>query len=147
MITNWTAADMAELGHRHARLEGERTLDALMDTLCADPVYEFHPAGLTFSGGDTTHRYYDQFIREFMSRIQGYDLVDEWVNERSVAQEYVIRIKREHSIIALRTVGVLFLDPSSIESGDPRLGGERIYGSEQLVREFTGEMYRELKPL
>ncbi|CAA0095893.1 Uncharacterised protein [Halioglobus japonicus] len=53
----------------------------------------------------------------------------------------------ENSVIALRTVGVLFVDAKSIESGDPRLGGERIYGSEQLVREFTGDIYSELKPL
>ena len=146
-MTHWTTADMAELGHRHARLEAERKLDALMQTLCAEPVYEFHPMGLTFSGGDTTRRYYDQFIREFMPRIQGYELVDEWVNEQSVAQEYEIRVKTGGSIIALRTVGVLFLDADSVQTGDPRLGGERIYGSDQLVREFTGEMYSELKPL
>ena len=147
MTAGWTAADMAELGHRHARLEGECKLDELMETLCADPVYEFHPMGLTFRGGDTTRRYYDQFIRRFIPRIQGYDLVDEWFNERSVAQEYEIRVEREGAIIALRTVGVLFVDEDSIASGDPRLGGERIYGGEQLVREFTGEMYAELKPL
>ncbi len=143
-MTNWTVADMLELGHRHARLEAERSLDALMDTLGAEPVYEFHPTSLSFRGGEMTRRYYDQFLNDFMSRIQGYDLLDEWGSERSVAQEYAIHVEIGGATETLRTVGVLFVDPPSIAAGDPRLGGERIYGSELLVRQFAGEMYGEL---
>jgi len=146
-MANWTVADMAELGHRHARLEGERKLDELMDTLCAKPIYEFHPMSLTFRGGETTRRYYDQFIRDFMSRIQGHDLLDEWVSQRSVAQEYDIHVEVGGAIKTLRTVGILFVDPPSIAAGNPRLGGERIYGSELLVRQFAGAMYDELEEL
>ena len=146
-MTTWTVADMAELGHRHAQLEAERKLDELMDTLCAEPVYEFHPMALTFRGGEATRRYYEQFIRDFMSRIQGYDLLDEWVNEHSVAQEYDIHVEIGGQVETLRTVGILFGDRASITTGDPRLGGERIYGSERLVRQFAGAMVEELEPL
>ncbi len=146
-MADWTVADMAELGHRHARLEAEQELDALMDTLCAEPVYEFHPQGLSFRGGDATRRYYEQFIRDFMSRIQGYDLRDEWVNERAVAQEYDIHVEIDGSVETLRTIGILFVDPPSIETGDPRLGGERVYGGERLVRQFAGAMYDELRAI
>ena len=146
-MATWTVADMAELGHRHARLEAERKLDELLETLCAEPVYEFHPISRTLRGGEATRRYYEQFIRDFMSRIQGFDLLDEWVNERAVAQEYDIHVEIGGSTETLRTIGILFVDPASIAAGDPRLGGERVYGSDLLVRQFTGSMFEELQIL
>ena len=91
---------MYELGTRHARLEAEKQLDALMDTLIENPVYEFYPLRLTMHGGDTVRRYYQQFMDDFMNKISGY-----------------------------------------------RLGGERIYGSERLIRLMTGTLFDELSPM
>ncbi len=138
--TDWNVERMLELGHRHAQLETERRLDPLMDTLVAEPVYEFHPLGMGLSGGERVRRYYAQFFERFMTRIVGYELLDEWANERSVVQEYDIELDVDGTKETHRVVGILFAE------GD-RLGGERVYGSERIVRLMLGDLFDELEPL
>lgn len=140
MSEDWNAERMAELAHRHARLEAEQKLEPLLETLVDDPVYEFHPSNLRMRGGDTVRRYYDQFFRDFMSKIEGYELIDEWVNERSVAQEYDITVRVDGALETHRVIGILFAE------GD-RLGGERIISSQRIVELFCGEMIDELTTL
>jgi hypothetical protein len=145
----WTADDMAALGHLHARLEAEQKLEPLLDTLVAEPVYAFHPLGLGFSGADFTRHYYAQFFEDFMSRIVGHALLDEWVNERSVVQEYDITCRVEGGSETHRVVGILFVDDAdpATPTSARKLGGERIFGSEALVRLMTGKLYDELQPI
>ena len=81
----WSVERMLALAHRHADLEAKRELEPLLATLVAEPVYEFHPIGKKMSGGAATRRYYEQFFADFMEKIVGYDLLDEWCNERSAA--------------------------------------------------------------
>jgi hypothetical protein len=137
---SWDAEKMLELGRRHAEIEARRDLDALMATLVADPVYEFHPLGLTLRGGEAVRRYYAQFFENFMAHIERYELVDEWVNERSVVQEYEITLRFDGVLETHRTIGILFAEGEL-------LGGERIYGDEALVRRMAGMLFHELKPL
>ena len=140
MADGWNADEMLELGTRHARLEAERDLDALMDTLVGEPVYEFHPLGRTLRGGAAVRRYYEQFFADFMEKIVGYELVDEWVNERSVAQEYAITLQVDGRPETHRVIGVLYAEGAL-------LGGERIYGGERIVRLMAGKMFDELEEL
>lgn len=140
MGESWDTDRMLELGRRHASLEARRELDALMETLVGDPVYEFHPLGLRLSGGARVRRYYRQFFENFMERIVGYELLEEWVNETSVAQEYDITVELEGVRETHRVLGVLYADGSL-------LGGERIYGSERILRLMAGPMFAELEPL
>lgn len=136
----WTKEKMYELGTRHARLEEEMDLDGLMKTLVDDPVYEFYPLELTMSGGDNVRRYYKQFMANFMRKIVGYKLLDEWVSEASVVQEYDITTDSDGLVETHRTVGILFAEGEL-------LGGERIYGSHRLVELMTGEMFGELQAI
>jgi len=149
MAEPWNVEKMLALGHLHADLEAKREIDPLMETLVPDPVYEFHPLGRTMRGGERVRRYYEQFFSDFMEKITGYVLVDEWANARSVVQEYDISVAVEGAPQTHRVVGILYAEDIA-SAADPtalRLGGERIYGSETLVRLFAGALYDELVPL
>jgi hypothetical protein len=134
---------MVELGHRHAQLEAERKLEPLMETLVPHAVYEFHPMGLSMRGSVSVRRYYEQLLGRFMTWVRGYELLDEWANEGSVAQEYDIQVQVDGGPVEThRVVGILFHEP-----GTDLLGGERVYGGERIVRLMVGELYDELEPL
>ncbi len=62
------------------------------------------------------------------------------MSEGSVAQEYDITVELDGAHETHRVLGVLYA------SGN-LLGGERIYGSERVIRLMLGEMFDELKPL
>ena len=142
-MSDWSPERMLELGHRHARLEAERQLEPLMQTLVPDAVYEFHPMGLAMRGNANVRRYYEQLLGRFMTWVRGYELLDEWANEHSVAQEYDIQVQVDTGRLEThRVVGILFRAP-----GTELLGGERVYGGERIVRLMTGELYDELGPL
>ncbi len=141
----WSLSDMIELGHRHARLEAERRLDPLMETLVESPSYEFHPLGLGMSGGDRVRRYYAQFFESFMEKIVGYELLHEWADERAVVQEYDIRVRDGGIAETHRVIGILFAEDTP--DGRTRLGGERIYASERCVRLMAGDVFDEFEPL
>lgn len=130
---------MHELGSRHARLEAEQKLDATMDTLVEDPVYEFHPVG-RIRGRDLVQRYYEALFSGFVTRARDTALVDEWVNAGSLAQEYEVTLEIDGSLETHRIVGVLVRD------GD-LLGGERIFASERCLRLMLGDVFDELEPI
>lgn len=135
-----TAQQVLELARAHSGAEERRELEPLMATMVPDPVFEFHPPGAQLRGGARIRRHYEQFIARFMPLVEGTELLGEWVSGTGAVHEYRLDLrvdgKRErHAIVA-----VLYA------SGD-RLGGERLYGSERLMRLMLGEMYDELEPL
>ena len=81
-----------------------------------------------------------EFFENFMARIAGYELLEEWANETSVAQEYSITVSVDAKPETHRVIGILYAEGE-------RLGGERIYGSERVVRLMAGEIFAELEPL
>jgi hypothetical protein len=135
----WNAEKMRELGARHATLEAKRDLEGVMATLVEDPVYEFLPVGLGMRGGSRVRRYYENLFSTFIPATRDYRLVDEWVNERSLAQEYEIELEFSGRREMHRVVGILYA------SGE-LLDGERVYASERCIRLMTGGLYDELTP-
>jgi len=131
---------MAELGARHADLEGRGELDALLETLAPDPVYEFHPARLCMRGDAMVRRFYAQFCERFLPMQEGYTLVASWASETSVAQEYDVWVRADGGVERFRVLGILYA------RGD-RLGGERVYAPERFIRLMTGDLFEELEPL
>lgn len=131
---------MAELGARHADLEGRGELDALLETLAPDPVYEFHPARLCMRGDAMVRRFYIQFCERFLPMQEGYTLVASWASRTSVAQEYDVSVRVDGVAERFRVLGILYA------RGD-RLGGERVYAPERFVRLMTGDLFEELEPL
>jgi len=138
--SNWNAAAMRELGMRHAQLEAEGKLDLVMDTLVADPVYEFWPIGLRMRGRAKVRRYYEHLISTFYGEQKSYRLIEEWLSERSLAQEYEMVVQFDSGIEAHHVIGILFA-----ENG--LLGGERIWGSKAILKKMVGPVWDELEPI
>ncbi len=88
--SGWNAERMLELANRHARLEGQRRLDDLMETLIETPVYEFPVQGLALRRGANVRRYYRQFFDHYMSRVSGARLLGQWADESAVARDDAI---------------------------------------------------------
>jgi hypothetical protein len=136
----WTAREMLDLAHLHARLEEERDLERLMDTLVAEPVYEFHPMAVTLSGGERIRRYYAQFFERFMPLISGHTMIGESASEQIVTQEYDITLDVDGRSETHRVVGVLYADGAL-------LAGERLYGSDRILVLFLGDLLEECVPM
>ena len=131
---------MRELGERHARVEAERQLEPLMATLVAEPVYEFHTLGLCLRGGANVRRYYRQFFEDYMSRIVGGERLGSWVDERAFVLESAIRVRADGGTEVHRVLSILYAEGE-------RLGGERIYAGERVIRAMAGRMFDELEPV
>ena len=139
------ASRMIALGERHARLESRRELDGLIDTLVAEPVYEFHTIGRRLVGGARVRRYYMQFFDGYMSRIVGGRRIGRWASEGAFVLENSIEVRGEHGAEEHRVISVLFAADAA--APDPRLGGERIYASEHVIRMMAGELFEALEPI
>jgi hypothetical protein len=140
MSQGWSAEKMLELGRAHAGAEARADLEATMATMVAEPFYEFHPIGLSLSGGDAVRRWYRQFYESFLPKTAGYRLLEEWVTERSLAQEYDIALRIDGAVESFRVIGILYAEGEL-------LGGERLYASERFFRQLAGPMFEELAPL
>lgn len=136
--STWNAEAMLELGTRHARLEAEGRLDEVMETLVEDPVYEFWPIGLRLRGRDGVRRYYEHLMGTFFGEQKSYCLIEEWLTERSLAQEYAMTVQFDAGLETHRVIGILF-------ARDGLLGGERIWGSEAILRKMVGPIWDELE--
>ena len=136
----WNAERMLELATRHARVESQKRLADLMDTLVPEPTYEFLVQGLTLRGGANVRRYYRQFFDDYMSRVTGGRLLGQWGDEKAVAREDLIEVVDADGPQVQRVMSVLFAEGE-------RLGGERIYASDRVVQMMAGKMFGELEPL
>jgi hypothetical protein len=140
MAGEWSADRMRELGERHAQLEAEGDLEGTMATLVDDPVYEFWPIGRRARGREAISRYYQHLFDVFIPKQRGYRLVDEWLSEGSLAQEYAIEINGEHGPVTHQVIGILWAEGAL-------MGGERIWASEECLREMVGPLFEELEPI
>jgi hypothetical protein len=135
---SWTVEDMYELGTRHANLEAKLDLEATLATLVESPVYEFHPLRRRMLGMQQVRRYYEHLFGSFIPRTRSYQLVQEWVNTGSVAQEYDIDVEVDGVVERHRVLGVLVAEGRL-------LGGERVYASERCARLMVGDLLDELE--
>jgi hypothetical protein len=135
------ADQMRELGVLHLRLEAERRLEPLLETLTSAPVFEFHPLGLRLRGAERVRRFYDQYFRNFLPAIQAYTIINECPNERSYVQEYDVMVRIEAQLEGYRVLTVLFSDDGDV------FAGRRIYANDRAIKLMLGELYSELEPL
>ncbi len=140
MTSQPTVKQMYELGTRHAALEARLDLEGTLATLVDEPVYEFLPMGLRMQGGAQVRRYYEHLFSSFIPSTRSYRLVQAWVNETSVAQEYDIEVEVDGAVECHRVLGVLL-------AASELLSGERVYASERCARLMLGDLMDELTPL
>jgi hypothetical protein len=131
-------AKVLAIGNEHARIETERDLEGTMATLAPDPVYAFLPVGGLLRGREGVRRYYEHLMDEFLPRVESSVLVDQWCNERALAQEYDVDVRLDAGVVRHRLLGILLV-------GERQLTGERIYGSEAALRLMLGDLYDALE--
>ena len=89
--------------------------------------------GWKMRGRELVVRYYEHLFSHFIPRTRGVRLLEEWVNESSVAQEYEINIEVDGGDVeSHRVIGLLCAQGAL-------LGGERIYASERCARLMAGD--------
>ncbi|MCH2170192.1 nuclear transport factor 2 family protein [Myxococcota bacterium] len=135
-----TPDQVLELAQLHSELESSRDLEPLLATLDDEPVFEFHPPGATLSGMDRLRRYYQHFLNDFMPTIEETYLMGEWSGPDAVTFEYQLRLRVGGQLEDHQLVSVMFV------CGD-RLGGERLYGDERLLKLMLGPLFAELEPI
>ncbi len=140
MAEQWDATKMHKLGSRHAQLEADGDLDGVMATLVDNPVYEFWPIGLRATGRDSIRRYYEHLLGVFIPTQHGYRLVEEWLSDHSLIQEYEIEIEGPNGRGTHQVIGILWADGEL-------MGGERVWASETCLRAMLGPFFDELEPI
>jgi hypothetical protein len=131
-----TRDELIAVAHAHAAAEAVGDLETVFATLEDDPRYELQPIGLVFDGMDNVRRYYDYFFSTFQPLIAGYALRGEAATADGVMQEYTIwtRTGPDDALERHEVIGILTF-------GADRLSGERVYGSERLLRLMFGPVY------
>jgi len=133
---------LVAIAREHATAEGVGDVETVLRTLEGDPVYELQPVGLEFRGMDAVRAYYDYFFSTFSTFVAGAALRGESVAADGVVQEYTIWTKtgprsglERHEVVGILTFGA------------DRLSGERVYGSERLLRLMFGPVYDMSTPI
>jgi len=134
---------MYALGMKHATLEGGGDLEGTMATLIEEPVYEFWPMGKRMTGTAQVRRYYEHLINDFMPSQIGYEMIAETLSESALSQEYIIEINGADGPEKHRVLGILF----AAEDGSGLMGGERIWGSDEFLRQMIGPVWDELETI
>ncbi len=92
-------------------------------------------------GRELVQAYYKHLFASFMPMARGATLLGEWCNETSFAEEYRIEILVDGVVESHQTLGIMLVD------GD-YLTGERIWGSERLLRLMMGDaIFEQLEPI
>lgn len=129
------------VARRHSEVETAGDLEATMGTLDDDPCYEFWPLGVELRGRDAVRRYYEHLIAEFLPRVASYEVRSQWVTDVGVGQEYKLYLDGPDGPARHDIIGILAF-------GTPgRLSGERIWGSDELLKTMVGPALDETTPL
>jgi hypothetical protein len=136
-----TIEELVRIARAHAAAEAADDFETTMATLEADPVYELLPMGVALRGRAAAEAYYEYFCSTVEAMVTGYALRNEWVNDRGLAQEYLIEVRGDsgsrerHRVMAVLTFG------------DVALSGERIYASDRLLGLLFGPTLALATPL
>jgi hypothetical protein len=137
-----TLDELISLALAHAGAEALDDPAPVLATLEDDCVYEVQPMGIVLEGLDLAKRYYDHFFSTFRPQVAGYTMRSGWHDERGVGQEYTIwtRTGPDGDLERHEVIGILTF-------GRDRLSGERVYGSDRLLRLMFGPVLDEGRPI
>jgi hypothetical protein len=136
-----TREELLQVAYAHAAAEAEGDMQTTLDTLEDDCVYEFQPSRLVLRGKELATRYYQYFFDNDAMTIDSFDMLNEWVTDDGLGQEYVIHVtladgtKRDFNIVGILTFG------------KDKLSGERLYASDEFLDLLVGPIYAEAVPM
>ena len=136
-----TTEELVRIARAHAAAKAADDFDITMATLEADPVYELLPKGVALRGRAAAEAYYEHFFSTVKAMVTGYELRNEWVNDRGLAQEYLIEFRGDDgSRERHRVMAVLMF-------GEVALSGERLYAGDRLLQLLFGPTLALATPL
>jgi hypothetical protein len=133
-------AELIEVAHRHAAAEAAADIEGTMNTLEGEPVYELYPVGLQMRGMTRVRRYYEYFFTQVLPETLGYQLLNAWVNDIGLLEEYDIDCRIDGVKQTFRVLSIL-------KFGAQALSGERLYADEKFLRFLFGPLWQEMEPL
>jgi hypothetical protein len=136
-----TIEEFAAIAERHSQAEAEDDLATTLATLDAEPVYELQPVGRRLVGREKTERYYRWFFENFKPRVVDYTMRIGGTNDIGVIHEFAIRVRNDDGGIEEHALAGILL------FGDEQLSGERVWGSERILRMIFGPLYDETEPI
>ncbi len=141
-MTAATIDQLLAVAMAHAEAEALDDPEPVLRTLEEDCVYELQPMGVVLEGMDLARRYYDYFFSTFRPLVEGYTLRSEWHDEHGLGQEYTIwtRTGPGGSLERHEVIGILTF-------GRDKLSGERVYGSNELLRLMFGPVIDAGRPI
>jgi hypothetical protein len=131
------------LCHAHAAAEATFDADRVLATLVREPRYEFFPLAASLAGRSNVEWFYRHQYPRFFAHVAGYELIDEWSNERAALQEYRIDVRGDDDrVVTYRVMSMMPVDePTGL------LTGERLYCDDGFVRALLGTLYDEIRSL
>ncbi len=136
-------SDVLALCREHAAAEAVFDVEGILATLVPDPTYAFYPANRSLSGWANIEAFYRTEYPRFARTVREFDLIGEWVNERTAVQEYVIDVGGSSADV--HTYRVMSLMP--VDEAVGRLSGETLYCAEGFVRHLLGDLWDQTEPL
>lgn len=133
---NWHRR-MVELADEHVRTETRGELEACLETIEEDCVYELHPMGVVVRGRDAMRKAYGNLQQVFQPSVIKTELRARWTADDHIGQEY--RITLPDATGTVRTFSVVGL----LMFGDELLSGERIYAHDDFHRLCYGPVVDE----
>jgi steroid delta-isomerase-like uncharacterized protein len=74
---------------RHLLAESRRNIEALLDNLCADPIYKIMATSATFKGQQQVRQFYADLFEGIPAA--NFELVNSFVGEEGVVAEVILR--------------------------------------------------------
>ena len=115
------------LWQRHVLAENRRSIQDLLETLCADPIYKIMATSATFKGRAQVAQFYHHLFEGIPNAT--FELVNAFVGEEGVVEEAILRGTQRGILFGLPPTGREIALPLTIVL--PILGGqimgERMY--------------------
>lgn len=108
------------LWQRHVLAENRRSIEGLLETLCAEPVYKVMATSEEYHGKEAVAQFYRALFEGVPDAT--FELVDVFVSETGVVEESILRGTHHGRLFGLEPIGREFALPMTIVF--PMLNGE-----------------------
>jgi carboxymethylenebutenolidase len=112
---------------RHLMAENRRNLEALLENLCADPIYKIMATSVTFKGPEQVRKFYADLFEGVPDA--NFELVNSFVGEEGAVAESILRGAQHGFWLGVPPTGREIALPMSIvvPMMHSQILGERLY--------------------
>jgi carboxymethylenebutenolidase len=112
---------------RHVLAENRRSIEGLLDTLCADPIYKIMATSATFKGKEQVAQFYTGLFEGAPDA--NFELINVFVSEEGVVEESILRGTQRGALFGIQPTGREIALPMTIVFPmlNGQIMGERLY--------------------